>query len=212
MKQLLKKKKKVELSEEEVKKQKREKTANQWIPIADIDGSIVYRKDGLLFGALRIQPENIDLLSDREKKRRVESLAEEINGITKDWQIFCIGRPVDLNNYLEWLQDKAKREQDFIRKQVLKGYIQQASKMASSGETTERRFYIVINQKQDHRAKEDLLRRLEDLKIKLQKAELTAHICLDDELLDLLSLFAHPIQASYEKTELQHSLPTLLEY
>jgi len=206
------KKKKIEVSEEEIIKQKRNKTANQWIPIADIENSIVYRKDNLLFGALRVQPENLELLSDREKRRKVEALAEELNGIKEGLQIFCIGRPVDLNNYLEWLQEKAKREQDFIRKQVLKGYIQQASRMASSGETTERRFYIILTQRQEHKAEEELLNRLEELQIKLQRAELTAHICQDDELLDLLSLFAHPIQASYERTEIQYLLPALLEY
>ncbi len=211
MKKLFIKKKKNESEEKEIKKQKREKTANQWIPIADIEGNVVYRKDGYLVGALRINPTNLELLSDKEKKRKVESLAEELNGETEGLQIFCIGRPVDLNNYLEWLQDKAKTEQDFTRKQVLKGYIQQASRLASSGEITERRFYMIITKKNKEKAKEDLLDRLEDLQLKLQRAELTAKICEDDELLDLFSLFANPIQASYEKNELELLLPSLLE-
>src|SRR5690554_2918145 len=125
--------KKEAVSQEEVIKQRREKTAQQWIPIADIDKNIIYRKDNLLVGILRIQPENLELLSDNEKRRKVEALAEGFNGETEGFQIFCIGRPVDLNNYLQWLQDKAKEEQDFTRKMVLKGYIHQASQMASSG-------------------------------------------------------------------------------
>ncbi|MCT4584054.1 MAG: hypothetical protein N4A54_03930 [Peptostreptococcaceae bacterium] len=205
-----KKKKENEVSEEKLEQQRREKTAQQWIPIADIEGNIVYRKDNILVGALRVQPENLNLLSDREKRRKVESLAEELNGERESLQIFCIGRPVDLNNYLEWLQEKAKMEQDFTRKQVLKGYIQQASQMAASGEITERRFYIMITKKYEKRAEEELMNRLNELQTKLSTAELTTNICKDDELMDLFCLFANPIQASFEKTEIRMDLPSIL--
>jgi len=205
------KKKKEEISPEEIVQQRREKTAQQWIPISDIEGPVVYRKDNLLAAMLRIQPENLELLSDNEKKRKVESLAEEINGETEGLQIFCVGRPVDLNNYLDWLQDKAKMEQDFTRKMVLKGYIQQASQMAVSGETTERRFYIIITKQTGVKAEEELINKINDLQIKFGQAELKSDICREDELMDVFSLFANPIQASFERTELKMSLPTLLE-
>jgi len=206
----LKDKKKEVVSQEELIQQKKEKTAQQWIPIADIEGPVVYRKDNLLIAMLRVLPENLDLLSDKEKKRRVDALAEQLNGETEDSQIFCIGRPVDLNNYLDWLQDKAKMEQDFTRKTVLKGYIQQASQMASNGETTERRFYFVIWKQAGDKAEIDLLNRINDLQIKLSQAELITSICHEDELIDLYSLFVNPVQAGFERPELQLALPPLL--
>lgn len=191
--------------------QKREMTAQQWIPVADIDKGIVYRKDNTLVGFLRIQPENLELLSDNEKRRKIEPLANCINGETEGFQIFCIGRPVDLNNYLEWLQEKAKLEQDFTRKMILKGYIQQASQMASSGETTERRFYLIITKPADNKAELELLTRLKDFQVKLSQADLTTDICTEDEIMDVLSLFANPVQAAYERTEFKYDLPPIVE-
>lgn len=208
---LFRKKKEV-VSEEEIVQQRREKTAQQWIPISDIQGCIVYRKDNLLAAILRVQPENLELLSDSEKKRKIESLAEELNGVTEGLQIFCVGRPVDLNNYLDWLQEKAKMEHDFTRKMVLKGYINQASQMASSGETTERRFYIIITKQVGTKAEEELINRINDLQGKFAQAELKSDICKEDELMDVFALFANPVQASFERTELRMSLPSLLEY
>lgn len=207
---MFKKRKKVLSPEEEIKL-KRQETAQQWIPIADIDKNIIYRKDNLLLGILRVQPENLDLLSDNEKRRKIESLTEGFNGETEGFQIFCIGRPVDLNNYLEWLQEKAIMEQDFTRKRVLRGYIQKASQIASSGEMMERRFYIIITKKLDGRAEEELITRLEELQSKLSLAELTSHICSDDELLDVFSLFVNPIQAAFETTEIEYTLGTILD-
>lgn len=206
----LKKKKEV-ISQEELIQQRREKTAQQWIPVADIEKNIIYRKDNVLVGMLRIQPENLELLSDNEKKRKVEALAEGFNGETECFQIFCIGRPVDLNNYLQWLSDKAKEEQDFTRKMLLKGYIQQASQMVSSGEAMERRFYLIITKPAGDKAEMELMSRLNDFQAKLSQAELTSHVCSEDELLDVLSLFANPIQAAYEKTEIQFDITTMLE-
>lgn len=206
----LKKKKLEEIPQEEIEQQRKEKTAQDWIPVADIEKNILYRKDKVLAGALRIQPENLELLSDREKERKVEALAEELNGENEDMEIFCIGRPVDLNNYLEWLQEKAKMESDFTRKMLLKGYIQQASQLASGGEMTERRFYFIFKKPVGNKAELELISKLTDFTHKLAQAELVSHVCSDDELLEVLSLFANPLQASVEKAEVSFDLPPLL--
>jgi hypothetical protein len=202
---------KEEIDTESIIKHRREKSAQQWIPIVDIESSMVYRKDNTLLGMLRVQPQNLELLSDKEQRRKVESLAEKLNGENEGLQIFCIGRPVDLNNYLEWLQEKARAEQDFTRKMLLKGYINQTSQLAASGETTERRFYIILTKPDEDKAEVELLNRLNDMKTKLIQAELKTDICKDDELIDVYSLFANPVQASFERTEFQLDLPPILE-
>lgn len=204
-------KKKEKVSQEDLQKQTRELTANQWMPIADIEDNIVYRKDGCLVGMLRVQPLNIDLLSDRERKNKVSALSEELNGEKDYLNIFCIGRPVDLNNYLDWLQDKAKQENDFTRKRLLNNFVKEATYKASSGETIERRFYIIITKQNENKAAADLLNRLAELKRKLSTVGLISHICKDDELLDVYSLFAHPIQASFERASLDMMFPPVLK-
>lgn len=203
--------KKKKLSAEEVKQQTRKKTAQQWIPIADIDEGIVYRKDNTVLSMIKVQPENIDLLSELEKRRKIDALAEGFNGENEDLQIFCVGRPVDLNDYLEDLQDKAKMEQDFTRKTILKGYIQDTSKKATSGEIMERRFYIILKKKiEDNKSISELMNRTNELENKLTQAELTCEISNDDEVLDLYSLFSSPSQAAFETTESEIALPTIM--
>lgn len=209
----LKKDNKGQATTEEAAKQTKKKTAQQWIPIVEINGNIVYRKDGYMFGAIRVQPENLNLLSDKEKRRKVESLTEQLNGENEPMQIFCVGRPVDLSNYLEWLQDKAKMEQNFTKKNVLKGFIEQATQMVYSGAAIERRFYVIVSKKRENKAEIELQNKLKELQIKLTQAELTVDICSDDELIDVFSLFASPIQAAFEKNEYSSgNLSTVLEY
>lgn len=207
---MFKKKLKQELTAEQVQQQEREKTAQQWMPLADIRDCIVYRKDGQIFGAIRVYPKNLELFSEKEKKKKIEALTEALNGEKSGLQIFCIGRPVDLTNYLEWLQEKANREMDFKRKLLLKNFVSQASKMATSGEITERRFYIFLNGKLGE--EEELRNRLNELKHRLSLAELDTDLCREDDYMDLFTLFASPITASYSKTNYGVDLPPLLQY
>lgn len=199
--------KKEKKSAEEIKQQQRVKTAQQWLPVVDINGYVAYRKDDTLIGMLRVQPLNLELLSDAERRRKVEALSEELNGEAEGLQIFCIGRPVDLNSYLDWLQDKAKLEQDFTRKRVLKNFIQHASELAASGEIIERRFFIIVTKPAGNKAEIDLYNRLEELKNKLSSAELISEICKEDELMDVYSLFANPVYASVERVTSEIFLP-----
>lgn len=200
-------------SQEEIQKQVREKTANQWVPIKDIENGIVYRKDNIILGMLRVQPLNMSLFSDKEKRSKVEALAAELKGEEEGFQIFCIGRPVDLNNYIESLQGKSKHETDYIRKKLLKTYIKEVSALASSGDTTERRFYIIFKKPAGQpTAVAELMERMRNFIIKLESVGLVAKICSDDELLDVYSLFAHPVQASFERTEIDYSHFTYLDY
>jgi hypothetical protein len=203
-------KKKEVVSVEQQEQLSKQKTAQQWIPVSDIRNNIVIKKNGKLVMMLRIQPLNLDLLSDRECNKKVEALVEGFNGQNESLQFFCIGRPVDLNNYLQRLQDKVKQENNFTRKMLLKGSIQHASKVASSGDITERRFYLIISKPMGKKAEEELSMRIEQLKMALFNAELHSDVCREDELIDVLSLFANPVQASVEQAELQYQIPTLL--
>ena len=198
-------------SKDEQLKQQKEITANQWVPVLDIEGAITYKNDNHISGMLKIEPLNIDLFSDREKKNKVSSLTEELNGEIEGMQIFCIGRPVDLNEYIEWRQEKAKFEQNYMRKRVLNAFTREASNIASSGETIERRFYIIFSKKNELKTDEELKTKLRDYKNKLSSAELTSHICTDDEIIDLYSLFAHPVQASFERSKIVTEIPTILD-
>ena len=204
------KKKNQEISPEQIQQQTREKTAQQWMPLADIRDCVVYRKDGQIFGAIRVYPKNLELFSDKEKKKKIEALTEALNGERGGMQIFCIGRPVDLTNYLEWLQEKANREMDFKRKLLLKNFISQASKMATSGEITEKRFYIFLTGKLGE--EDELRNRLVELTHRLSLAELDTDLCIEDDYMDLFTLFASPITASYSKTDYRVDLPPLLQY
>lgn len=200
--------------EKEVKKkQEDKKSVQEWMPVFDVVGGMK-RRDGFLVMALEVMPKNLDLLSKNERKRIISNLHEIINGQQEYLSWVSLGRPVDLDQYLNGLEQKAKNTDDLVRKKILNIYIKQAVNMASSGETLERKFYIVIteDEKIEH-ARQELENRIRELQSNLQTADLKSEICEDKELINLLFIFTHPAQAAFERTPEYSSmyLPTQYE-
>lgn len=194
--------KKKKVNPEEAKKAVRAKTAQDSTPVLDIDGDIVYRRDSHLVSIIRLQPINLSLFSNAERRSKVSSLAAAFNGDNSGWQWFCIGRPVDLSNYLDWIAEKAKFEADWTRKNILKNYITEAANIAASGELTERRFYSIHWTKPGDKAALELRQRMAEVFKSYDSCDLRPTLCKDDELLDVYTLFANMNNAAFERSEI----------
>lgn len=170
------------------------------MPVHDVHDQILWLKANRIVVALHIQPVNLHLLSEAEKRRKVKAFEEVLNGIDTSFQILSIARPVDLDPYIASLRQK-KAEATGVKSRLLAGYIQQAAQMAISGETVERHFYLLLSQTLDKKQKDyaQLLQRAKELASRLTAIDLITHVCDDEELRNLLFLFFHPEQAAYER-------------
>ncbi len=186
-------------NKEKIKVEIKQKTAQDWLPVADVYNSLLYRKDKHLVAILKVEPINISLLSDNEKKRIIAALHEVFNGIQEQIQIISIGRSVDLDGYIAGMEQTAQETQNFSRKKLLRGYIRQAAEMAAGGDTLERRFYILLSQKQGKYAEEELKNRARELAGNVASAGLSAELCSDKLIIDLLFAFHQPGQSAFER-------------
>lgn len=177
-------------------------TSQDWLPIQDVHNSMIHRKDGYLLAAIMVSPVNIHLLTDVEKGRLIKSLEEVLNGIDDPFQIISIARPVDLDAYISELNSMKSDAQDQIKQRLLAGYMNHAAQMATSGEALERHFYILLDQAPSKNQQIDistLMTRSKELATSLSGSGLSAHVCNDVELRDLLFIFTNPNQAAYER-------------
>lgn len=192
---------------EDIKK----RTAQQWMPISDIKDYVVYRKDNCLLGFIRIMPINISLLSKQELKNLIRQHTEVYSSIQHKFQIFSIGRPVDLSNYLEWLSTIQKQETNFLKKRLLNQTIQHSAYLSASGEIVERRYYFILPLKDKTDA--EALQIFEDTVKLFNSGGFKTNLCNYDDIMDLLLLFAQPTQttATIEKKEFDFSYAPILD-
>ncbi|WP_213974702.1 hypothetical protein [Tepidanaerobacter acetatoxydans] len=180
----------------------------KWLPIEDIDGGLMQRKDGQVVAAIKVEPAPFTLLSEREKDRRIRSLYQAFQSLSSREQILCMPRPIDLDQYLTDLEDILK-ETDSGRRPILRGYLNYVRGIVSNAEATERRFYILIPE--DKSRVDELKKKVQEFTTMLSNAELKVGQCSkkEMEILDLLFCFFNPAQAAFERPGIMSSAPMI---
>lgn len=182
-----------------------EKAAQDWMPIYDIHNEIAFRRDQELVTAIKVQPVNIHLLSEKEQRVKISALHEVLNGIDVAHQFFSVAKPVDLDAYISELE-LYKEDASFRKTRILDHYIQVAAAKASSGTALERLFFVVLSRKRETNAEMLLYEQAKSIASNLTSAGLTADVCTEQELRDLYFITTHPAQASVERSPLDNIL------
>ena len=190
--------KKTSQTTQRTSQQEARKAVQGWLPFKDVAREVLVKKDGQVVAVLKVEPFNLSLKSETEKKRIITAVFEALNGLKEPFQIFSLGRPVDLDAYLRELQEKARETVNPTRKKLLQEYIRYVGTLVSSGEVMERRYYILLPGKD----REEIVQKAHELASNLERSGLKVRICEDQEIIDLLFVFLHPAQAAFERPPL----------
>jgi len=191
----------------ELVKKARLMTANEFINVQDVRGSVLYAKDGMLFAFLRIQPISLDLLSPREKEAKIHNFAAEFSVEKRSYKFFSISRPVDISRLINRLTGLLSESTDPVQKEMLNSEISEIVSFAMTGEVTERQFYLIIWESGS--GEKELLKRAHDLENRFESCELTADLCDKSTIIHLLNLFANPNYAHLEDSDITPAIPSL---
>jgi len=160
---------------------------------------MIVRRDGGLVSCVRVEAAPFLLLSDREKDRRIGAFFEAVQGLPGRAQIVSLPRPLDLDAYLRELETQLL-EASGARKTALRGYLSYVRNLVAGGTAVERRYYVLISwDGRQKGAQEELSARTREFLADLARADLTAHLSDDREVLDLLFYFFNPAQAAFER-------------
>ena len=188
-------------------KKARQMTANEFINVHDIRGSVLYAKDGSLFAFLRIQPISLDLLSPREKEMKIRSFAAEFSAEKRSYKFFSISRPVDISRLIMRLTGLLSETTDPVQKEMLNAEISEIVSFALTGEVTERQFYLIIWESAG--GEKELIKRAHELENRFAGCEITAELCDKSTVIQLLNLFSNPNYAHLEDSDITPAIPAL---
>ncbi len=196
-------------SAQDLERQKKLQTANEFVNVKDVRGPVLYSRDGLLFAFLRIQPISLDLLSPREKEKKIGRFAAEFSAEKKGFKFFSISRPVDISGLSARLSALLADATDPAQKDLLNHEIREVAAFAMTGEVTERQFYLVLWESAASDGERELLRRARELENRFSACEITAELCGQGHIIRLLNLFANPNYAHLEDEEIDPAIPML---
>lgn len=184
-------------------------TANEFVNVKNIKGSILYTKDGYIFTYIKIAPISLDLLSDEEKKSSYRSLTASLSSETKPFKIFAISRPVDISSLIDDLYSTYMDATDERQRKLLAKEMDAINNFAMTGDVIERQFYIIIWEKYSDNGANDLQKRAIDLARKFEENKTIATVLDQSMIVQLCNLFANPNYAHLEDDDISPTIPLI---
>jgi hypothetical protein len=194
-----------------VERLRRTQTANAFVNVKDVRGATLFTKDGMVFAFLRIQPISLDLLSPREKEKKIRSFAAAFSSEKKGFKFFSISRPVDISSLSARLTQLLAEATDPAQKDLLNNEIREVSAFALTGEVTERQFYLILWESSGNDGEKELIRRARELENRFSGCEIVAELCGQGLVIRLLNLFANPNYAHLEDKDVSPAIPFITE-
>ena len=196
------KKSKTSMNPEELKKEERKITANEFTKVKDVKNNLLYTKDGFIVGYLRLMMINIELLSNNELRSMTNTLSANFKPEKQKFSYLIIPRTADMDDYLSSLVELYEQEvTSYVKKKLLNIMITQASKKIMNGSNFEHQVYIRVWEKYNansYGVENKIFERLNDFQNRYLRINNESKILDDKEILKLCNLFGNGNQALFE--------------
>jgi hypothetical protein len=187
-------------------KSKSKTSARNQIAIKGVRDGILILPNNQYRAILEVAALNFELRSDEEQDAIIDTYESVLNSVGVPLQILIRTREIDMDKYLEDLQDRRKDEKEEIYRDQLKNYNEFIRTLIADNKILTRHFYIVVpyqptdkNEKADFELGEEQLRLRLDI-VSKGMAKLGMHTFQIDSLkvLDLFYSFYSPTQAKIQ--------------
>jgi hypothetical protein len=148
---------------------------------------------------------NLELKSEDEQDVLIDGFQNFLNSLSIPLQILIRVREVDVNSYLEKIQESKKHEKEKIYKTQIDNYTEFVAKLVSGNKILQRRFYVVIPYKNINKGidfrqiKEHIYLQRDIVTRALEKLGMKTKTLDSLEVLDLFYGFYNPLQVKTQE-------------
>ena len=119
-------------------------STQQFLDIEQIKDGAVILKNGSLRSVLMVSSINFDLKSSEEQDAIIQYYQNFLNSLDFPIQIFITSRKVNLSNYIEKLEAKAREQVNELLQLQMEDYIKFISSIGNMSNIVNKNFYIVV--------------------------------------------------------------------
>lgn len=119
-------------------------STQDYLDIAEVKDDLVIMKDGTIRAVVMVSSVNFALKSEDEQGAIIASYVGFLNNIDFPIQIIVQSRELNIDNYLNSLQQKEKEQTNDLLKLQIKDYIANIKELISMGKIMNKSFYIAI--------------------------------------------------------------------
>lgn len=116
----------------------------KYLDVAEVKEDVVVLKSGALRSVLDVSAINFDLKSSEEQEAIINQYQNFLNSVDFPLQILVSSRKLNMENYLEYLTNKEKGQENELLRLQISEYRNFISQLVSVSNIMDKNFYIVV--------------------------------------------------------------------
>lgn len=187
---------------------KSEKTLNEFLNIKDIpkDKNYLLTLDGEMILFLRVNPINIDLLSEEELEAKMDLMSIEFSNEQYPYKILVIPRTVDISEHIHEQEILKNKCEDDTSQKIVEQRIKFTTNLVANKDIIENEFYVLIWIKDIENAETEINKRANNWITRLRNCEYESEILQEKDIILLVKSFTIPEFARKEGTDYRDNI------
>ena len=186
-------------------KNKNTQSLNQFLNIKDIKGNYLYTLDEQVISFIKVNPMNIELLSDKELETKMDFASIEFSNEQFPYKIIVIPRAVDISDYIREQELRNKLTND-VCIEIINNRIISTTEMIENKNIIENEFYIMIFDANKDNIEIELNKRANNWISRLKNCGLKSEILEERDIILLVKSFTIPEFARTEGTDYRDNI------
>lgn len=174
---------------------------NEFLNIKDIKKNYLYTLDEQVILFIKVNPINIELLSDEELEKKMDAEAIEFSNEQYPYKIIVIPRAVDISEHIREQEELKKHIDDDVCTEIINNRIIDTTEMVENKNIIENEFYIMIYDKNKENIEMELNKRANNWINRLKNCNLKSDILDEKDIILLMKSFTIPEFARNEGTD-----------
>lgn len=174
---------------------------NEFLNIKDIKRNYLYTLDNQIMVFIKVNPINIELLSDSELERKMDSEAIEFSNEQYAYKIMVIPRAVDISEHIRKQEQLKKTLDDDVCIEIINNRIIATMEIVENKNIIENEFYIMLYDNYRDNIEHELNKRVNSWINRLNNCELKCEVLEERDIILLMKSFTIPEFARTEGTD-----------
>ena len=187
-------------------KNKNTQSLNEFLNIKNIKGNYLYTLDEQVISFIKVNPMNIELLSDKELESKMDFEAIEFSNEQFPYKIIVIPRAVDISDYIREQEELRNKLTDDVCIEIINNRIISTTEMIENKNIIENEFYIMIFDANKENIEIELNKRANNWISRLKNCGLKSEILEEREIILLVKSFTIPEFARTEGTDYRDNI------
>lgn len=185
---------------------KKIQSLNEFLNIKDIKENYLYTLDEQVISFIKVNPMNIELLSDKELESKMDLSSIEFSNEQYPYKIMVIPRAVDISDYIREQEELKDKLTDDICIEIINNRIISITEMIENKNIIENEFYIMIFESNKNNVEIELNKRANNWINRLKNCGLKSELLEERDIILLIKSFTIPEFARLEGTDYRDNI------